>query len=130
MGQETPERELHHYGVIKMKGDNRLEYIVERPPLGEAPSNLVSYGRYLLTFKIFEKLEELLCNHQTGEFMLVDALTLLAKSSDVLVEKTKGKWLTTGDPLNHLKAQLYLASTTKEFKTSLLEFIKREIDTY
>jgi len=64
---------------------------------------LTSYGRYLLTPEVFAHLEPA----NTGldnELWTVDAITKLAKSGDVIVTNSKGKWLTTGDPANFYAA--------------------------
>lgn len=105
IGQETPREELHKYGVISLKDGDKLDNIVEKPPMEEAPSTLASYGRYLLTPEVFEHLKPV----NTGldnELWTVDAITKLAEHGDVYVEKTKGKWMTTGDPKNYFLAHL------------------------
>lgn len=128
MTQETPTEDLHHYGVVKLKDTCYLDHIVERPEDGKAPSNLVSYGRYLLRPSIFEATDELVKNHTEGEFMLVDAITKLAATKKILVKKTEGTWLTTGDPLNHLKAQLTFALGHDNYKGEMQKFIKQLIN--
>ncbi len=127
MTQATPENELHNYGVVKLRNSGLLEEIVERPSKGSAPSRLVSYGRYLLTPEIFKYTEERKSNPNTGEFMLVDAITSLAVNHDVLVGKTDGLWLTTGDPVNHLKAQIAFALNDEKYKHSIQDFIDIEL---
>ena len=81
-----------------------LDHIVEKPATPEeSPSNLTSYGRYLLTPEVFSHL----IPKNTGldnELWTVDAITKLAKAGDVFVVKSKGKWLTTGDPKNYYQA--------------------------
>ena len=105
IGQETPEEELHKYGVISLKEGDKLDTIVEKPATGQAPSSLASYGRYLLTSEVFEHLNPT----NTGldnELWTVDAITKMAKSGNVYVVKTKGTWMTTGDPKNYFLAYL------------------------
>ena len=62
---EVPHAETSRYGVIGGQrvdgGDGRLwkvDRVVEKPAPGEAPSNLAIVGRYVLTPKIFDKLEQ------------------------------------------------------------------------
>jgi len=104
--QEMPEEVWCKYGMIALKDKKKhtLSHIVEKPAKPEdSPSNLTSYGRYLLTPEIFEHLVP----KNTGldnELWTVDAITKLAKSGDVFVVKSKGKWLTTGDPKNYYQA--------------------------
>ena len=104
--QEMPEEVWNKYGMIALKDDKKmtLSHIVEKPAKPEdSPSNLTSYGRYLLTPEVFAHLVPT----NTGldnELWTVDAITKLAKSGDVIVAKSKGKWLTTGDPKNYFQA--------------------------
>ena len=82
-----------------------LQNIVEKPKIEDAPSNLTSYGRYLLTPDVFQYLNP----KETGldgELWTVDAITKMAVDNNVYVEKTEGEWLTTGDPKNYFMAQL------------------------
>lgn len=77
----------------------------EKPKIEDAPSNLTSYGRYLLTPKVFDYLDP----RNTGldnELWTVDAITKMAEHGEVLVEKTHGEWMTTGDPKNYFLAHL------------------------
>ena len=104
--QEMPQEVWKKYGMIALKDKEKmtLSHIVEKPAKPEdSPSNLTSYGRYLLTPEVFEHLVP----GNTGldnELWTVDAITKLAEEGDVIVTKSKGKWLTTGDPDNYRKA--------------------------
>ncbi|MDR0980089.1 MAG: NTP transferase domain-containing protein [Candidatus Nomurabacteria bacterium] len=111
MAQEMPDEVLSKYGIIKLKDTEKhtLDHIVEKPKQ-DAPSNLTSYGRYLLTPEIFAKLDE---TGLDGELWTVDGITRLAAEGDVLVEKTAGQWMTTGDPAAYLAAQNKYAELNK-----------------
>ena len=104
--QEMPQEVWNKYGMIALKDESKmtLSHIVEKPARPEdSPSNLTSYGRYLLTPEVFAHLVP----GNTGlddELWTVDAITKLAKSGDVIVAKSDGKWLTTGDPKNYYAA--------------------------
>jgi UTP--glucose-1-phosphate uridylyltransferase len=102
MAQEMPDDQLSKYGIIALKDGNKLDHIVEKPKTN-APSNLTSYGRYLLTPEIFDKLDQLGLD---GELWTVDGITRLAVEGNVIVETTHGRWLTTGDPRSYFLAQL------------------------
>ena len=103
MGQEVDRSVVNKYGIIVMKNNNELDHIIEKPKVGEEPSLLASYGRYLLTPEVFEYLDE---TGLDNELWLVDGITKLAERSKVLVEPTKGQWMTTGDPKNYFLASL------------------------
>jgi UTP--glucose-1-phosphate uridylyltransferase len=97
-----PDDQLSKYGIIALKNGNKLDHIVEKPSTNP-PSNLTSYGRYLLTPEIFDKLDEVGLD---GELWTVDGITKLAQEGEVVVERTHGRWMTTGDPKNYFLAQL------------------------
>lgn len=106
MAQEVDPSVVDKYGIISPKnGDDVLDNIVEKPDKGTEPSRLASYGRYLLKPSIFEHLVPT----NTGkdeELWTVDAITKIAKNKKVLVKRTQGEWMTTGDPENYFKAHL------------------------
>ncbi len=116
IAQEMPTEVLNRYGIIKLADPERmtLSNIVEKPKVEDAPSNLTSYGRYLLTPEVFKYLDPRNTGLD-GELWIVDAITKLTESGDVLVERTKGKWLTTGDPKNYFMAQLKYALEYQDF---------------
>lgn len=108
--QEVDPSVVDKYGIFQLKEGSKLDYIVEKPKIGSAPSTLASYGRYLLTPSVFEHLDV----DNIGlddELWTVDAITKVAKNNDVYVVPTEGEWVTTGDPKNyflaHLKYVLY-----------------------
>lgn len=111
ISQEMPREVLNKYGIIRLKEGNEmlLHNIVEKPKIEDAPSNLTSYGRYLLTPEVFDYLDP----RNTGldnELWTVDAITRMVDDGDVIVEKTRGEWMTTGDPKNYLQAYLKYAA--------------------
>jgi UTP--glucose-1-phosphate uridylyltransferase len=82
---EVPTEETGRYGVIAGEpvedGPDRdrtyrLTAIVEKPAPGSAPSNLAVIGRYVLTPKIFDKLEQTQ-RGAGGEIQLTDAIRAL-----------------------------------------------------
>lgn len=111
--QEMPEETWCKYGMIALKNDGTLSHIVEKPQAPElSPSNLTSYGRYLLTPEVFDYLLPKNTGLD-GELWTVDAITKLAETGDVVVARSQGKWITTGDPKNYFMAHLeYVLSET------------------
>ena len=111
--QEMPESVWNKYGMIALKENGTLSHIVEKPKTPDlSPSNLTSYGRYLLTPEVFDYLIPTNTGLD-GELWTVDAITKLAEHGDVVVAKSRGKWITTGDPKNYFLAHLeYVLSET------------------
>ncbi|WP_432245245.1 UTP--glucose-1-phosphate uridylyltransferase GalU [Arthrobacter sp. G.S.26] len=105
----------------------RVNSLVEKPAVGEAPSNLAVIGRYVLHPAVFGVLE----NTPPGrgnEIQLTDALQTLAagegNGSGVYGVVFKGRRYDTGDKLSYLKAVITLASERVEFGEDLKTWMK------
>lgn len=120
MTQEVDKKVVDKYGIVSFRtdSDHLLDNIIEKPTPEEAPSNLASYGRYLLKPNIFEYLNAQNTG-KDGELWTVDAITRLAVTRKVLVERTKGEWMTTGDPENYFKAHLTFAMRYEKYAAKI-----------
>lgn len=127
MAQEMDETVLNKYGVISLKDKEKhtLSHIVEKPK-NNAPSNLTSYGRYLLTREVFDYLDPKNIGLD-GELWTVDAITKMAVDGDVYVEKTAGQWMTTGDPANYFIAHLKFVLDEESYAAEVVEYFKQLI---
>ena len=121
--QEMPPEVWNKYGMIALKENGTLSHIVEKPKTPDlSPSNLTSYGRYLLTPEVFNYL----IPENTGldnELWTVDAITKLAESGDVMVARSRGKWITTGDPKNYFLAHLKYVLSETDYAEDVRKFI-------
>jgi len=125
MSQAVSPKVVDKYGIITFKegSDTDLDFIVEKPDQGEEPSLLASYGRYLLTPSILQYL----LPTNTGkdnELWTVDAITQVAKTQRVLVGKTHGEWMTTGDPENYFKAHLKFVLDSEKYGSKVSKWIE------
>ena len=121
--QEMPESVWHKYGMIALKENGTLSHIVEKPKTPDlSPSSLTSYGRYLLTPEVFEYLIPKNTGLD-GELWTVDAITKLAETGDVVVAKSEGKWITTGDPKNYFMAHLEYVLRNTDYADDVRKFI-------
>ncbi|HYI22090.1 MAG TPA: UTP--glucose-1-phosphate uridylyltransferase GalU [Candidatus Limnocylindrales bacterium] len=113
---EVPREETDRYGVIDpdedaQTNDDRLykmRGVVEKPSPEDAPSNLAIIGRYVLTPKIFEKLEQT-PRGAIGEIQLTDAIEALMAEQDVYAYAFEGKRHDAGTTMGWLKASVELA---------------------
>ena len=132
MVEEIERKYLNKYGVVSLeKGEyidgeeNVLVGIVEKPDVEEAPTNLASYGRYLLTPEIFDYLVP---NNtgKDGELWTVDAIGRLQKegAKKVLVVKNDSHWMTTGDPDNYFKAHLNYVIQNEKYGHKLKDWVE------
>jgi UTP--glucose-1-phosphate uridylyltransferase len=112
---EVPREETCRYGVIAGEvagpGDPRLyklSGLVEKPEPEDAPSNLAIIGRYVLTPKIFEKLEQT-PRGAGGEIQLTDAIEALMQEQDVYGYAFDGVRYDAGTTMGWLEASVELA---------------------
>lgn len=122
--QKMPREVWKKYGMIALKENGTLDHIVEKPQTPEeSPSDLTSYGRYLLTPEVFDYL----IPENTGldgELWTVDAITKLAEHGDVVVAPSSGRWITTGDPKNYFLAQLEYVLSETDYGTDIKNMIQ------
>lgn len=124
--QEMPEEVWNKYGMIALKENGTLDHIVEKPKTPDlSPSNLTSYGRYLLTPEVFDYLIPSNTGLD-GELWTVDAITKLAEKGDVIIAKSEGKWITTGDPKNYFLAHLEYVLSETDYADDVKKLISRK----
>lgn len=127
--QEVPHETVNRYGVVKLKeGTMQIEDIIEKPSVDEAPSNLADFGRMILNKEIIEILAKTPLG-KDNELYLVDAIRTYVGNGGVFMAKKVegGEWLTTGDPLNYLKACIKYAFDRDDIGNDLKEFVKKEL---
>lgn len=105
--QEIPREETHKYGIVEVErgrdGQLRVISIVEKPAPADAPSNLAVVGRYLLTPRIFDKLENTR-EGAGGEIQLTDGISDLLEDEHVIAYPFEGKRYDCGSKLGYLEA--------------------------
>ena len=80
----------------------RVTGIVEKPEPGTAPSNLAVIGRYVLTPKIFDKLEQTQ-RGAGGEIQLTDAIQALMEEQSVFGYAFEGTRYDAGTTMGWLR---------------------------
>ncbi len=123
--QKVPKQVVNRYGIVKLrKGSMEIEDIVEKPSTHEAPSQLADFGRMILNQEIIDILRGIPLG-KDNELWIVDAIRSYVKNGGVFLAKEVegGEWLTTGDPLNYLKAILKYALDREDIGSDLKEFI-------
>jgi len=125
--QEVSRDEVYRYGVMKLKkGSARLVEIIEKPSVESAPSNLVNFGRMILNQKYIDILKETPTG-KGNELWTNDAINTYIKKGGAFYTKVVegGEWMTTGDPLNYLKANIRYALDRKDLKNELTNYLKK-----
>ena len=124
--QEVPRDQVNRYGIVKLaEGSMRMEDIVEKPSIKDAPSNLADFGRMILNQDIINILKKIPLG-KGNELWIVDAIREYIKSGGEFYAKKveDGEWMTTGDPLNYLKATLAYAFEREDINGELRKYIK------
>ena len=57
------------------------------------------------------------------ELWTVDAITKMAAQGDVYVVKTKGQWMTTGDPKNYFMAHLKYVLENENYTDAIRKMV-------
>ncbi|MFH0891185.1 MAG: sugar phosphate nucleotidyltransferase [Candidatus Falkowbacteria bacterium] len=124
--QEIERDQVNRYGIVKLKeGTMRIEEIVEKPAIEDAPSNLADFGRMILNQDIIDVLSRTKLG-KGNELWVVDAIRdYIKEGGEFYAKKVEdGEWLTTGDPLNLLRATLKYASDREDLRNMIKEFSK------
>jgi UTP--glucose-1-phosphate uridylyltransferase len=130
--QQVPHEETSRYGVIGVDpvggptDDGRLhriERVVEKPAPEDAPSDLAVIGRYVLTPKIFDKLEQT-PRGAGGEIQLTDAIEALVEDQHVYGYEFEGDRYDAGTTMGWLKASVELALQRTDLEGDLRAYLR------
>ncbi|MBU1202591.1 UTP--glucose-1-phosphate uridylyltransferase [Patescibacteria group bacterium] len=126
--QEVPRDQVDRYGIVSLKNTKTMQLndIIEKPSIKDAPSNLADFGRMILNQDIVDVLQKTRLG-KGNELWIVDAIRNYIKSGGKFYAKEikDGEWLTTGDPLNLLRATLEYAMERKELREFLKDYFKK-----
>ena len=125
--QEVPREDTKQYGIVKVEpgpdGEMRVVSIVEKPAPAQAPSNLAVVGRYLLTPKVFEMLEET-GEGAGGEIQLTDGIAALLAHEPVIAYPFQGKRYDCGSKLGYLEATVEYGLAHPELGERFAAFLR------
>lgn len=127
---EVPKNETNKYGIVK--GDIvdertlRMTGMVEKPKPEDAPTNLATPGRYILTPEIFAILEKI-PRGAGNEYQLTDAINVLCGQKDVFAYKFQGERFDTGNVHGYLEATIDFALKNPETRDKFLASLKTRL---
>ena len=127
LGVQTVEpQDVNKYGIVGgLHIEDRVykvKNLIEKPSVEEAPSNVAILGRYIITPKIFEILE----NTKPGkgnEIQLTDALLELIKHEAMYAYDFEGRRYDVGDKLGFLQATVEYALRKEELRDGFIEYL-------
>jgi UTP--glucose-1-phosphate uridylyltransferase len=129
---EVPPSETSRYGIIGAEPSadpldhgrlHRVTSLVEKPDEKDAPSNLAIIGRYILTPKIFDKLEQTQ-RGAGGEIQLTDAIADLMQEQAVYAYEFEGTRYDAGTTMGWLKASVELALQRPDLATEFRTYLQ------
>ena len=124
-------KDVNKYGIVDFSQKDgelyKVQDLIEKPALAEAPSQLAILGRYIITPDIFEILENT-APGKGGEIQLTDALKTLLDQRAVYGYDFEGQRYDVGNKMGFLKTTVELALAREdlgpEFKKYLKELTK------
>lgn len=124
--QEVPREDTKSYGIVSSTPWNahseRVQGIVEKPDPKVAPSNLAVVGRYVLTSRIFDHLQNT-GKGAGGEIQLTDGIASLLSDQPVLAYRFKGTRFDCGSKIGYLKATVELGLNHPEVAADFKEYL-------
>ena len=125
--QEVPDAEVESYGIVGGTdvggGVVKVDSLVEKPKLDEAPSRLGIVGRYVLTPEIFEMIQRTPPG-KGREVQLTDALAALMGQQPVFAYQFHGRRYDTGRPLGMLTAAIEIGLRRADIGPGLRAFLR------
>jgi len=123
---EVPEDETHQYGVVDPGETNgrltEIRGLVEKPPQGTAPSNLMLPGRYILQADVMRLLDAQEPG-AGGEIQLTDAMAKLIRQQPFHAFKFEGERYDCGSAAGFVIANLAVALGRDDVGPQVREFL-------
>ena len=130
--QTVPQEKVSSYGIVASEAtDNerifKVNDMVEKPAVAEAPSCLAVLGRYVITPEIFEILEHTVPG-RGGEIQLTDALKVLAKEQSMYAYDFVGRRYDVGDKEGYLEATVEYALRREDLREKFLSYLREVVE--
>lgn len=131
--QEVPDEDVNKYGIVEGKHIEDRVYkvngLVEKPDVADAPSNVAILGRYIINPAIFDILGTTKPG-KGGEIQLTDALKELATREAMYAYNFEGIRYDVGDKQGFLQATVEYAlrrdDLREEFLSYLVDVVNKE----
>ena len=125
---EVPDSETHKYGVIDPGVSNgrltEIKGMVEKPPQGTAPSNLMLPGRYILQPEVMQALDAQEPG-AGGEIQLTDAMAKLIGRQPFHAYWFEGERYDCGSAAGFVIANLAMAFERRDIAPAVRDFVNR-----
>ena len=130
-GQKVAHEAISLYGSMSVEKELdettfKLNGIIEKPKVDEAPSDYASLGKWIFKPNIFTEIEKT-PKGKGGEIQLTDAIANLIKSEDVYFKIFDGRRYDCGNKLGFLEAIIDVALRRDDLKDGFLELLKSKV---
>jgi UTP--glucose-1-phosphate uridylyltransferase len=125
--EQVPAENTDQYGIVSLGENYQIRSIVEKPKPALAPSRLGVVGRYILSPRIFNLLEQVIPG-VGGEIQLTDAIAELVKEESIIAYPFEGKRYDCGSKLGFLEATIAYALRRPDLGPALRERLKNLLD--
>ena len=126
---EVPEDQTHQYGVVDPGETNgrltEIRGLVEKPPQGTAPSNLMLPGRYILQPDVMRALDAQEPG-AGGEIQLTDAMAKLIGQQPFHAYRFEGQRHDCGSAAGFVVANLALALERDDIAPKIRDFLRTD----
>lgn len=122
---EVDKKDVSKYGIISSKKDSLIDYMVEKPDINQAPSNMAITGRYIIQPEIFNYLSQKKIG-RNQEIQLTDAMNEMLKAgSKFYYQKNCQDRFDCGSVLGYLEANIAFALNDKDLKKDLARIVRK-----
>jgi UTP--glucose-1-phosphate uridylyltransferase len=129
--QEVPDGDVDKYGIVDGKHIEdriyKVKNLVEKPSVGDAPSNIAILGRYIINPAIMEAIEETQPGKK-GEIQLTDALKILSQREAMYAYVFEGKRYDVGNKLGFLEATVEFALNRGDLREEFLSYLEKVVE--
>ena len=124
---EVDKQKVSSYGIVQVDSNNddivKINQMIEKPSIDNAPSNLAIVGRYILDNKVFDILE----SQERGssqEIQLTDAISSQIGEIPCFGYKIKDERFDCGSKLGFLQANVSYALNRNDLNSDLTNWLK------
>jgi UTP--glucose-1-phosphate uridylyltransferase len=129
--QSVAREQTSSYGIVAVDGfsgrQGRITSIVEKPDPADAPSTLAVVGRYVLSPRIFDLLEQV-APGSGGEIQLTDAISALLAEEPVTAYRFQGTRFDCGTHLGLIEATIRYALDHEQLSEAARNLMQNALD--
>ena len=126
---EVPTSAVSSYGIVDVGGATTgitmpVRRMVEKPKAEEAPSNMAVIGRYILSPRVLDNLDQMKVG-AGGEIQLTDAIAAeIAESGNVHAFRFQGRRFDCGSKSGFLQATVAFGLGREDLRDEFLDFLQ------